>query len=75
MLKSILILSVTFQTIIISFFAFIYAICGAETIETIINAVDSSLFVFSITIAPLLMAVLFAIFESLSDAICRRFFD
>lgn len=74
-MKSILILSVTFQTIIISFFVFIYAICGAETIKTIVNSIDSSLFVFSITVAPLLMAIIFSILESLSDAICRRFFD
>ena len=75
MLKSILILSVTFQTIIISFFAFIYAVCGADTVKTIINSIDSSLFVLCLTIAPLLMAVVFSVLESLTDAFCKKFID
>ena len=69
MLKSILILSATFQTIIISFFAFIYAVCGADTVKTIINSIDSSLFVLC------LMAVVFSVLESLTDALCKKFID
>lgn len=70
-MKNVLILSVTFQTIIISFFAFVHMICGPETIKTMISNIDSSLFVFCLLSGPLVMAVVFSFMETIVNKIFK----
>ena len=70
-MKNVLILSVVFQTIIISFFALVHIICGPEIIKTIINSIDSSLFIFCLLIGPLIIAIVFAFIESIINKLFK----